>query len=127
MPKGRTLTEEEKTRISVYCKEKHSFSFIANKIKRSRTVVSNFIKNPERYGKTKRPGRRPKLTATARRRLPREASKGKSCSKELQQKLQLDVTLRRVRQVLNQSSNLVYRTRKKAPALTKQHKEKLIE
>ena len=50
-----------------------------------------------------------------------------SWSKELQQKLQLYVTPRRVRQVLNQSSNLVYRTRKKAPALTKQHKEKRIE
>ena len=75
MPKGRTLTEEEKTKISVYCEEKHSFSFIANNIKRSRTAVSNFIKNLELYGKTKRPGRPPKLTATARRHLLREASK----------------------------------------------------
>ena len=110
-----------------YSHGKKKFSFIDNKIKRSRTVVSNFIKNPEMYGETKCPGRPPKLTATARRRLLREASKGKSCSKELQQKLQLDVTPRRVRQVLNQSSNLVYRTRKKAPALTKQHKEKRME
>ena len=68
-------------------------------------------------------GRPPKLTATARLRFLRQASKGKSCSKELRQKLQLDITPRRARQVLNQSSNLVYRTRKKAPSLTKQHKE----
>ena len=97
IPEGRTLTEEEKTKISVYCEENHSVSFIANKIKRSRTVVSNFIKNHEMYAKTKRPGRPPKLTTTARRRLLREASKGKSCSKELQQKLSLDVTPRQVR------------------------------
>ena len=69
MPKGRTFTEEEKIKISVYCEEKHSVSFIANKIKRSRTVASNFIKNPELYGKIKRLGRLPKLTATARQRL----------------------------------------------------------
>ena len=112
------------------CKQASIIEFYKyrDKIIRSRTVVSNFIKNPVLYGKTKRPCRPPKLTATARRRrLLRETSKGKSCSKELQQKLQLDVTPRRVRQVLNQSSNLVYRTRKKAPALTKQHKEKRME
>ena len=100
---------------------------MANKIKRNRTVVSNFIKNSELYSKTKRPGRPPKLTATAKRRLLREAFKGKSCSEELRQKLQLDVTHRRVRQVLNQSSNLVCRTKKNAPALTKQDKEKHME
>ena len=69
----------------------------------------------------------PKLTGTARRLLLQEASKGKSCSKEHQQKLQLHVTPRQVRQVLNQSSNLVYRTRKKAPVLVKQNKEKRME
>ena len=62
MPKGRTLTEKFQF-ILVYCEEKHSVSFIANKIERIITVVSNFIKNPELYGKTKRPGRPPKLTA----------------------------------------------------------------
>ena len=113
--------KKKKIKFQFIVKENAVLFFIANKIKRSRTVVSNFIKNPELYGRTKRPSR-PKLTATVRRRLLREASKGNSCSKE--QKLQLDVTPRLVRQVLNQSSNLVYRTRKKAPALTKQHKEK---
>jgi hypothetical protein len=85
------------------------------------------LKNPEQYGKIKRPGRPLKLTVTAKRRLLREASKGKAGSKELQQQLQLNVTPRRVRQVLNKSNNLVYRARKKAPALTKQHKEKRLE
>ena len=47
--------EKEKPKISVYRIEKHSVRFIANKIKRSRTVVSNFIKNPELYGKTNVP------------------------------------------------------------------------
>ena len=75
MPKGRTLTEEEKTKISVYCEDKRSVSFIANKNKRSRRVVSNFIKNSELYGKTKSAGRPPKLTVPARRRLLREAFK----------------------------------------------------
>ena len=83
--------------------------------------------NSELYGKTKRSVRPSKLTATAQRRLLRKASKRKSCSKGLRRKLQLDVTLRRVRQVLNLSSNLIHRTRKKAPALTKQHKEKRME
>ena len=54
----------------------------------------------------------------------RVASRGISCSKELQQKLQLSVSPRRVGHVLNHSSNLVYRTRKKASDLTKQNKAK---
>ena len=74
MSKRCTLTEEEKTKLSGYCEENHSISFKANKIKRNRTVVSYFINNPELYGKIKRPGRSPKLTATARQRLLIEAS-----------------------------------------------------
>ena len=83
------LSRKNKKLKFQFIAKKNNVSFIVNKIKRSRTVVSNFIKNPEMYGETKCPGRPPKLTATARRRLLREASKGKSRSKELQQKLQL--------------------------------------
>ena len=42
MPEGRsTLTEEEKIKTSFFCEEKHGVSFIANKIKRSRTRILN--------------------------------------------------------------------------------------
>ena len=67
MPKGRTLSvSRKKKKKKKFIVNKNGVSFMANKIKRNRTVVSNFIKNSELYSKTKRPGRPPKLTATAK-------------------------------------------------------------
>ena len=88
---------------------------------RSRTVVRNYLKDPESYGTRKRPGHPLKITNTARRRLFREASKGQSSSRDLQKSPNLPITPRRIRQLLHESPNLVYRNKKTTSALTAKH------
>ena len=68
-----------------------------------------------------------KLPNAARRRLYREASKGQSSSRDLQKSQNLPITPRRVRQLLHESSNLVYRNWKTAPALTAEHKKMRVD
>jgi len=127
MPRNSGLSENEKGKISAFHLSGKSVSYIAKQLSRSRTVVSNFLKDPEGYGAKKRPGRPPKMTNTAKRRLFREASKGQSSSREMQQSLELPVTARRIRQMLNKSPNFVYRRRKTTPALTVRHKQVRVE
>ena len=84
---------------------------------RSRTVEKNYLKDPESYATRKRPSCPPKITNADRRRLFREASKGQLSSRDLQKSQNLLITPRRVRQLLHESPNLVYRNKKTAPAL----------
>ena len=85
--------------------------------------MRNYLKDPESYDTGKRPGRPPKITNEARRLLFREAFKGQSSSKNLQKSQSLSITPRRARQLIHESSNLVYRNRKTSPALTAKHKK----
>ena len=121
MPRNFPLNENENGQISAY-KLEISISFIAKELLSSRTVVRNYLKDPELYGTKKRPGRPPWITNAARRQLFREASKGQSSSRNLQKSQNLSITLR-VHQLLHESPNLVYRNGKKAPALTGKYKK----
>ena len=85
--------------------------------------MRNHRKDPESYGTRKHPGRPPKIRNAARRVPFREAFKGQSSSRDLQKSQNLPITPRRVRQLIHESSNLVYRNRKTGPALTAKHKK----
>ena len=116
------LNENEKGQISANKLEGKSISFITRELSRSPTVVRNYLKHPESYGTRKRSGRPPKITNVARRRLFREASKGQFSSKDPYKSQNLPITPKRVRQLLPELPNLVYRNRKTIPALTAKHK-----
>ena len=116
------LSENQKRQISAYKLEEKSVSFIARKLSWSRTVMRNYLKDPESYTTRKCPGRPSKITNAARRRLFREVSKGKSSSRYLQKSQNLPITSRRVRQLLHESPNLVYRNRKTTLARPAKHK-----
>jgi transposase len=126
MPRGTALTQDEKAAILALKICELSERAIAKKIGRSRPVVHALLASPDTYNKTKRPGRPPKLSATAKRRLVREANKGKSSARSLQEQLQLPVGVRCIKQVLQETKHLVYARRKAAPVLTKEHKEKRL-
>ena len=113
------LNENEKGQISAYKLETKSISFIARELLRSQTVVRNFLKDPELYGTRKCPGCPPKITNAARHWLFQE---GQSSSRDLQKSQNLPITLRRVRQLLHESPNLVYQNKKTPPNLTAKHK-----
>ena len=83
--------------------------------------MRKFLLNPERYGNKKSPGRPPVITPAAKRQIIRQCKKGAS-SAEIKRNLHLDVTPRRVRQILQGDANLVYTKRRKAPLLKAEHK-----
>jgi transposase len=123
MPRGTALTEAEKATILALQRHGLSERAIAADVGRSRPAVHAILVDPEGANIVKRPGRRPKLTPNAKRRLLREASKGDLSARALQEQLELPVGVRRVKQVLQESSQLMYEKRKASPVLTKRHKE----
>ena len=80
MPRAIQLTETEKRSILDLYKENKSHREIARKINRSKTAVTNFLKDPLRYGSRKRTGRRKKVDDHTKRLVLRTASnKSISC------------------------------------------------
>ena len=74
MPRGTELSDFEKGQIRAFQEIGLSNRDIATRLSRSPTVVDNFIKKKDSYGKKKRSGRRPKLTARDKRSIARAAS-----------------------------------------------------
>ena len=124
MPRNSQLNDNEKGQISAYKLEGKSISFIVRDLSRSRTVVRNSLKDLELYGTWKRPSHPPIIPNAARRRLFRE---GQSSSRDLEKSQNLPIIPRRVRQLLHESPNLVYRNRKTVLALTAKHEKMRID
>ena len=68
MPKGIKLSEFEKELVIALDKEGFSHRDIANKLKRSRAPIDNFLKNPSKYN-SKNAGGRPKVLSPRNKRL----------------------------------------------------------
>ena len=118
------LSEIGKAQIKVLSVKGFSFLIIARDIKRSRKVLSNFLKDPEAYGTKKSTGRPPKLSLITRGRVLREASRKGINPRNLQTSLDVNVMPRGVLQILNSSKYFVYQKRITTPALTKMHKKR---
>ena len=67
MPWNYPLNENKKGQIFANKLEGTSISFIARELSKFRTIVRNYLKDPESYGTRKRPGRPPGITNAARR------------------------------------------------------------
>ena len=81
MPRAIQLCESERKSILDLHKKNCSYREIAKKINRSKTVVTNFLKDPLKYGLGKRTGRRRKVDKRTKRHILRAASnKTISCS-----------------------------------------------
>ncbi|KAI5148068.1 hypothetical protein ENBRE01_0082 [Enteropsectra breve] len=63
MGKGKELNAFEKSEIQALFAEKKTISYIAAKIRRSRTVVANYLKKSDDYGLTPRSGCPPVISA----------------------------------------------------------------
>ena len=117
------MTELEKGSIIAHASDGMSERAIATLLGRSRPVVHAFLTSPDTYDTTKRSGRPRTLTVYGQRRLLREAKKGKSSARELQKKLEIPLSVRRVRELLQEDPELKYTKRKGAPVLTPRHIE----
>ena len=100
MPRGTKLTEEEKIQILCFKNKGLSHRKIAKQVTRSKTVVTNFLADPEGYNTKKRPRRPSKITPRHLRRIFNKASKGNLSFSELQKTLDLSISSGRVRQFL---------------------------
>jgi transposase len=123
MGRGKSLTDVEMGQILVLSGEGKGHRYIANKVGRSKTVVTNFLRNPEKYGKNYETNKPTKTTTRDVRLIFRETRKGKIGSKGIVSALDLSITARRVRQILNSSKNFKYCKRKHMPNLTPRHKK----
>ena len=136
MPKNPPLTDFEKGQIKAYAKENKSLNFISKPLGRfdslyyliffrSRDVIRKYLKDPVLYNQIKKKSGRPTVVSpSAKRLMLREASKGKSTSKELKSNLNFSFSDRTVRRHLQNSKNLIYTKRLGAPNLTDAHKKK---
>lgn len=124
MPAGKKLTEEEKVRIETLKDHtKLSNRQIASRISRSEKVIRNFLKNRTEYGRKKASGRPPKLSNPQKRALIRTASNSLKSSGALREELGLNITSRRVRQILNSCGHLENKKLMPKPKLSPQNIE----
>ncbi len=123
MPRANQLTESEKKCILDLYKKDCSHREIAKKINRSKTVITNFLKDPLKYGTRKRTGRRRKVDERTKRHILRTASnKSISCAK-ISQDLNLKLSRWTINRVIKRSKILKKKKKKRSPPLTKLHKD----
>lgn len=123
MPRGKELSLEERAKIEAFLESGLSCRQIAIRIKRSRTVVQNFAKNMEKYGTKKRTGRRSTISERDKRNIIRLAGTEHKTASEIKGEMNLQVTNRRIRQILKGSQHLEYVYRSPVVQLTRAHKE----
>lgn len=122
MPRGKSLTGEEKGKIKVYHEIGLSNREISRRLGRSSCVIDNFINKGPQYGTKKRPGRTPLVTNRAKREMKRLLIRDNLCAKELMAKMDLGVGVRRVQQIIKKDLKLSYETKCAKPELLPRHK-----
>lgn len=122
MPRGTVLSTDERAKITAYRDSGFSTREISGKMGRSQTVICNFLKLGDSYGKIAKYDRNKKLTPRQKRMIVTEAGRNHLFSSQIVTKLGLPVTGRRVRQILSKNKNLIFKKRSKKPSLTPNHK-----
>ena len=123
MPRGSQLDANERVKILTLHEEKLSVPAIAKRTTRSKTVIYNFLRNPQAYDTQNHRSSRKKMTVRDERRLLRLASISPMYARELKVQLELPISPSRVRSCLNGIVHLKYLKPKTEPRLTKLHKD----
>lgn len=123
MPRGFELTDSEKKSILELSKKKHTHREIASKINRSKTVVTNFLKNPEKYCSVKRTGRNKKVSPRVKRLIINKSSNAKISAKEIISEYNLYISKTTVNRVRTACSHLIHK-KKTSPVLSKSTRKK---
>lgn len=123
MGRASGLTEAEKGAILAYNKLKMSYRAISKQVNRSTKVISNFLKDPNKYGTSYGNKNACKLSERDKRRLAKEASSTGVSARNLVTSLKMDISVRTVQRYLKDSSVFQYVKRNKAPKLSNKNKE----
>lgn len=121
MAKGARLNDEEKGRIKAYKEEGLSNREIAQRIGRSHDVINKFVRLGNSYGIKKAPGKKPALSARAKRAIRAAAANSTKGTRRLQKEMEPNVSHVTVWKALNESPNLKYEKMNMVPALKKEH------
>lgn len=127
MSLGLRLTEKEQGKIDALKKEGYSNRDIAKKIKRSHSLVDNYIKLGDKYGLKKKRGRKSMVGAVLKKKIIHFASKKLLSSTKIKGELLLKQSARTIRRILSHSSSLVYKKFKSKPPLTENNKKVRLE
>lgn len=88
--------------------------------------MSEFIKYLENYGKYYKPGRKSKLSPSAKRLLLREENKGNYTASQLKKRIKLDVYMSTVKRLLRNNQKIKWNEAKAAPLLTELHQNERL-
>lgn len=117
MGRGKSLTNEEKLKIKIYKESGQSIHKIADKIGRSRNVVSIFLRNESTYGKNMKGRTKSSLSAADKRAILRAASNSHDTSTQIKAKTGVAVSVRTVQRVISKAEHLKRLKLKKKPPL----------
>lgn len=126
MPKGTHFTDLERGKFLAFKECGLSGHEISKKIKRSKTVVYNYLKEPDMYGIKKRTGRPESLTPRQRRMAVRRACVQKEPASEVRRNFDLPCSTRTVQNVLNKHPDILYGKLMSHSPLKKEHKERRL-
>ena len=122
MPRGTSLTADERATILALRSEKLTTRVIARRVHRSQKVVASFLRDPKSYGTKRRPGRPKKLTDHDRRRIAREVKQTGKGAIAVRNALALPVSKHTVLRELRSNPNLRYKKMKTSFMLQDHHK-----
>jgi len=121
MPRGTELSNFEKGQIRAFQETGLSNRVIATRLGRSPTVVDNFVKKGDGYGKKKRSGRRPKLSGRDKRLIVRTASNSTKGARQIRTECAPNISKNTVRRVIKSSPHLTRQKLKVNPKLKPEH------
>lgn len=121
MPRGLPLSNFEQGKILAYRDSGLSFREISRRMNRSVKVIHNFSLDPIRYTSKKKRGIIQKISNNAKRRLIRAASNSVASASNIRRTLELDVSVRRVQQILHDTPHLSYRKMNSVPWMNDCH------
>lgn len=123
MGRGKKLSSAEIKVITKLHQENFKIAYIAEKLERSRKVISNFLKDPENYGKKSSPGRPRAVSERDRRAILRVASNSSLTACKIAEQAGVKTNVRNVQKILKESPIIKRKKMKKKPPLTAKHKE----
>lgn len=126
MGRGKSLSEAEKIKIKTYKDAGVSIHKIAEKIGRSRNVVSKYLKNESTYGKNMKSGAKRVLNIRDKRKILRLASNSQDTAAQIRDKAGLSVSVRTVQRVISNASHIVRLKLKKKPRLDAVRRERRL-
>ena len=126
MPKGTKLSEFGKENITALKRVGKSKREISKALGRSKTVICNYLKSPNKYGTRKPTGRLEKVSLQFKRRIARKVKKkASSISKILKSLVNTPYSTRTIWRHLN-NEKIKHKKRLHRPRLTMKYKEKRL-